>query len=345
MIQASRRPSTIRIYEATWSAFSRWCLNHHLEASSATIPQVLEFLQDGLDKGLAPNTLRRQVAALSTILSSDTQLLISRHPQVKGFLKGESNLCPPPIHRYPTWDLTVVLQALTVPPFEPLRMVGLRHLTLKAAFLVTITSARRISELAALSIRGDLCIFHPDRVILRLDPAFIPKINTVFHRAQEMILPDFCPQPRHQREVTWHKLDVRRAVRIYIKRTAPFRKSEALFVSFQPASMGKKVTSSTIGRWLRVSIKMSYETQARPIPSRITAHSTRSAATSAAWATQAPIEEICCAAMWSGPFPFIRNYRLDTFASAEPSFGRRVLQRVVASNVAPDISSSLPTST
>ncbi|XP_032076961.1 uncharacterized protein LOC116511202 [Thamnophis elegans] len=45
----------------------------------------------------------------------------------------------------------------------------------EVAFLVAITSTRRISELQALSTREDLCVFHQDRVMLRLAPSFIPK--------------------------------------------------------------------------------------------------------------------------------------------------------------------------
>lgn len=35
----------------------------------ASMVNVLEFLQDGFEAGLSPNILRRQVAALSSILS------------------------------------------------------------------------------------------------------------------------------------------------------------------------------------------------------------------------------------------------------------------------------------
>lgn len=82
---------------------------------------------------------------------------------------------------------------------------------------MAITLARRISELAALSVREELCFFHMDQVELLLDPAFLPKINSWFYRAQELILPDFCPNPSHSREPIWHTLDVRRALHIYIK--------------------------------------------------------------------------------------------------------------------------------
>ncbi|XP_060546801.1 uncharacterized protein LOC132711537 [Pantherophis guttatus] len=330
-MQAARRPSTSRIYEATWQSFSKWCRRSSIDPLSASVLQVLCFLQDGFDSGLTPNTLRRQVAAIASILSCNSPDSIARHPHIRIFLRGAVNLRPPPIHRYPTWNLNKVLNALTLSPFEPLRQVSLRFLSFKVAFLVAITSARRISELASLSIRSDLCIFHTDRVVLRLDPAFLPKINSRFHRAQELVLPDFCPRPGHRLERSWHLLDVRRALKIYISRTAPLRRTEALFVSFQPASIGARVSSVTIGRWIRATIATAYQQQHLPVPPRITAHSTRSAATSAAWATQATLEEVCRAATWTSISPFIRHYRVDSFASADAAFGRRVLQEVLRS--------------
>lgn len=49
----------------------------------------------------------------------------------------------------------------------------------------------------------------------------------------------------------------------------------------------------------------------------------------AAWAMPAPLLEICRAATWTSRSLFIKHYKLDQFASAEASFGRRVLQRVL----------------
>lgn len=53
------------------------------------------------------------------------------------------------------WDLSLVLQALTGEPFEPMESCAVKLLTLKAFFFfVAITTARRVSELEALSIRA-----------------------------------------------------------------------------------------------------------------------------------------------------------------------------------------------
>lgn len=144
---------------------------------------------------------------------------------------------PVVVHHYPTWDLQKVLQAFSKAPFEPLGTVHLSFLTYKTLLLVAITLPRRISELAVLSVRDDLCVFHLDRAVLYLDPAFMPKINSWFHRAQELVFPDFCPNPLHARE----------ALRIYIKRTQSFRCTEALCVLFA-VSEGTEANHFGIGQ-------------------------------------------------------------------------------------------------
>lgn len=143
--------------------------------------------------------------------------------------------------------------------FEPLHSISIYYLTLNVVFLIGITTARLMSELATLPIRQDLCIFHPDRGILHLDLAFVRKVNSIFHRTQELVLPDFCPNPTYQLERKWHYLDVRRELHVYIKQTAAFRSSEALFVKFQPGGKkGSKTSSSDFGHWARAAISRAY---------------------------------------------------------------------------------------
>lgn len=115
-IQALWQPSTDRIYLATWWAFCAWCDQNGILALQASIVNILGFLQEGLSKGLSPNTLRRQVAAISMILTCGIFTSLAQHPLICHFLQGATNLCPPALHRYPTWDLPIVLNSLTGPP-------------------------------------------------------------------------------------------------------------------------------------------------------------------------------------------------------------------------------------
>ncbi|TNN58198.1 hypothetical protein EYF80_031558 [Liparis tanakae] len=66
-------------------------------------------------------------------------------------LKGSLRLRPPSTPRAPLWDLPMVLDTLCSPPFETLSVSELRWLSAKIVFLLTITSAKRVSELHALS--------------------------------------------------------------------------------------------------------------------------------------------------------------------------------------------------
>ncbi len=103
-------------------------------------------------------------------LSAEDCALISR------FLRGAQRLTVrstgPAV---PPWDLDVVLGALQSPPFELLGGADLRWLSIKTAFLLAVTSARRVSELHALSVHDDCCRFSLDgsSVVLRPNPAFL----------------------------------------------------------------------------------------------------------------------------------------------------------------------------
>ena len=50
----------------------------------------------------------------------------------------------------PQWDLDIILETLSKPPYVPLREASLKHLTLKTFFLLAMASAGRRSELQAL---------------------------------------------------------------------------------------------------------------------------------------------------------------------------------------------------
>lgn len=123
-IQASRRASTNRIYDATWRVFCCWCHPKDIVPSQALTHQILDFLQEGLDAALSPNTLRRQVATLSSVLLFRSNTSLAQNPLIRCFLNGATNLRPPVLHRYPTWDLTMVLQVLTD---LPLNLCGKLH--------------------------------------------------------------------------------------------------------------------------------------------------------------------------------------------------------------------------
>ncbi|CAJ0940690.1 unnamed protein product [Ranitomeya imitator] len=258
---SAHKASSASIYHRAWKTFFSWCRLRGHPPLVFSIPCILDFLQSGLDSGLALSSLKGQISALSVLF----QRRIAANLQVKTFIQGVSHVVPP--YRMPleTWDLNLVLGVLQEPPFEPLQDVPLSVLSWKVAFLVAVTSIRRVSELAALSCRAPFLAFHQDKVVLRPSPAFLPKVVSSFHLNEDIILPSFCPQPKHRVEKALHTLDVVRALRRYISRTAHFRKLDALFVLPEGHRKGLAASKATIARWIRSAIQESYRVRGSPV--------------------------------------------------------------------------------
>ena len=76
----------------------------------------------------------------------------------------------------PSWDLDVVLRSLSLPPFEPLASATFRDLTKRTLFLVSLATAKRVSELQALSARvasigGDLSLAYLPGFVVKTESA------------------------------------------------------------------------------------------------------------------------------------------------------------------------------
>ncbi len=74
-------------------------------------------------------------------------LVLSDSSSSTPFLRGIRRMRPPVCPRMPTWDLAVVLEALSKAPFEPLEEVPLRFHTVKTVFLLAISSLKRVNDL------------------------------------------------------------------------------------------------------------------------------------------------------------------------------------------------------
>ncbi|XP_077152136.1 uncharacterized protein LOC143816067 [Ranitomeya variabilis] len=319
----SRKEVTTKIYTKIWKKF----LMFHQQplGDKAPISAILEFLQKGWELGLAVNTLRVHVSALGALYNSD----IAGNRWVARFIRACQRSNPIHIVRIPPWDLNLVLDALTEPPFEPLDSISIKNLTLKTALLLALTSARRVSDIHALSVDPPYLMILQDKIVLKPDPAYLPKVATKFHRTQEIYLPSFYENPASEEERKYHSLDVKRAILEYLDRTQSWRQSRALFISFQNQKKGSGVTKSSIARWIREAIWLAYSAKGVTPPEGIRAHSTRAMATSWAEKADVPIEMICKAATWSSPSTFYKHYRLDLSANASLQFGRSVLSAVV----------------
>ncbi|CAC5394889.1 unnamed protein product [Mytilus coruscus] len=168
---------------------------------------------------------------LSSLLSPIDNIPIGQHPYIIRLLKGVFNSRPPKVKLVPEWDLHKILDMLQKSPFEPLREAEIKFVTYKVIFLTAITTFRRCSDLQALRIGEGI-------------------VNV---------------QSRDNK-----KLDPKRAIAIYLKRTEKVRKDEGkLFLSL--VKPFKPVSSQTIARWIVNTIKMAYGED----DFKVNAHSTR----------------------------------------------------------------------
>ncbi len=318
-ISEARAPSTRRLYALKWSVFSTWCLNRGENPSTSELAVVLSFLQELLDKGRSHSTLKVFVAAIAAFHAPIAGQSVGRDNSVVRFLKGARRLNPPRPLTVPTWDLPTVLRALKGPPFEPLQSTNLRSLSLKTALLLALASVKRVGDLQALSISPACLEFGPNdsKVILKPRHGYVPKVLSTPFRAQVITL-SALPPSEEDRELSL--LCPVRALRIYFERSAPFRRTEQLFVSFGNRSKGHPVTKQRLSKWIVDAVMLAYSSLGLQCPIGVRAHSTRGIASSWAWSSGVSITEICAAAGWATPSTFARFYNLDI-----PALQARVL--------------------
>lgn len=132
----------------------------------------MDFIQGGVQRELSICALKVQVAALLLFLD----IRLTEDPLNKSFLLARARCTPRVVKQLAPWDLSLVLNALTRAPFEPLREAVLMMVTLKFTFLLAITSCRRISDLESLSCKDPFLRILEDRAVINPDPLYLRKV-------------------------------------------------------------------------------------------------------------------------------------------------------------------------
>ena len=203
------------------------------------------------------------------------------------------------------------MSALRDKPYEPLRKADMRLVTLKLAFLLSVTSARRISEIHALGIDNAHLVLNPESAILRVNRSFLPKNKTDITLNSKLELQAFYPKPSNEIEKQQRLNCPIRALRIYLKRSNAYRKDNALFVNFEKRSLGKAVSKAALSKWLSEVIKNTYTINGREPPIKRNPHSIRGIVASWAEVGHATPSEIAEAGTWTNLLSFTIFYRLD----------------------------------
>ncbi len=157
-IASDIRNSSSIIYDNKWKCFTKWLrkkgIKDPLQTNITNIAEFLNYLFE--DKGLEVSTINGYKAAISKVLQLVTKLDISNNPYIKALISNFANERPIHSKVYPSWDLTIVLNALKKSQYEPLQNATLFNLTKKTIFLLLFAPGARRSDIHALDINNVL---------------------------------------------------------------------------------------------------------------------------------------------------------------------------------------------
>ena len=305
----ARRDSTVKVYDAKWQIFCDWADQRKIDPIQATPQIVADFLTFLFSvKKCQVSTIRGYRSTISNTLKYRTGYDFGSHPILSELISHLRNKRPVDRSLAPKWYLAFVLSHICKAPFEPLDKASLFHLSVKTVFLVTLATARRVSEVHAFSIDSDHLRFSnlDGSLILRTQVGFLAK-NQLPSRAPDSItipkLSNFCRKSDNVNRM----LCPVRAVKIYLNKTKSLRKHrKRLFIPTQ----GDK---PTLSRWVKYAIKNAYDTISKN-PNRLfkpRAHELRAISASWAYMNNIPLEEILKSAVWSSSSRFASHYLRD----------------------------------
>ena len=181
-VSKSRRDSTVKVYDAKWQIFRDWADQRKIDPIQATPQIVADFLTFLFSvKKCQVSTIRGYRSTISNTLKYRTGYDFASHPVLSELIKSFAKQRPVDRSLAPKWDLAFVLSHMCKAPFEPLDKASLFHLSVKTVFLVTLATARRVSEVHAFSIDSDHLRFSnlDGSLILRTQVGFWLRISSL----------------------------------------------------------------------------------------------------------------------------------------------------------------------
>ena len=298
LLIAATRSSTHKTYNSSWNRWCRWCSGRKIDPLHTSISDILTFLTEAFNKGLAYRSLNVLRSAISSTHPAIDGYHVGQHPYVTRLLRGALNSRPPKPRYTHTWNVDVMVKYIV--SLDKNRSLALKVISMKLVTLFALTCPERISALATLDLRH--CSIHPEGVSFKLTT---PRKSGSADKLAEAFFARFDQDKR---------LCSVECLRQYLKSTRDIRpvipssQPDRLFISF--IRPHKPVTSTTLGRWLRNFMK------AAGIDSKIfKAHSVRGASTTAAANAFVPLSTIMAMADWSSSSTFRTFYYKPLFNS------------------------------
>ena len=313
-IAAPQRSSRRTIYKSKWTLFEKWCRENSVDFSAPSVKQVSDFfmyLYQDLNR--RPSTIDGYRMAIVDTLGPTGQH-IAQSSELHRLLSSFHRDRPKSSRNLPKWNLSV-LNELTKAPFEPMKDTDLKHLTLKTAFLLTLASGKRRSEIHAWVANKVSNLGQWEKVALFPSSDFIAK-NQLAREGFQSVSPVTIAAlttivDRQFKED--RTLCPVRALRYYLDRTKDLRGSRSLlFISFKKGHTSD-IRPATLSSWLKQTILLCYkqaDQQALDLV-QVKAHDIRAFAASKAFYGGVSVDQIMQACHWKAHNTFKNFYLKD----------------------------------
>ena len=306
-----QKSSTLGVYEGQWKGFCDWCSEREIDPLSPSPQVVADFLCEKNNLGRAFSTLVGYKTAINKVWKAVLNVDLNENDALSNLLanfKRDFSKRKDPV---PKWDLSLVLQTLSKPPFEPLDTVDLKFVTFKTIFLLALASGRRRGELHAL--KADIQRTEVgSEITLFTDVQFVAKTKLA-DRGCTVMQPLVIRALSNQDQNTEELLCVVRSVQKYLVRTEDIRRGrERLFVSFKKGFKGD-ICANTISSWIKKTVLLAYESSSEDHLQQfeVRAHDVRGLAASWALLKNVSLEEILGACSWRSHNTFTQFYLKD----------------------------------
>lgn len=247
----------------------------------------MDFLLHLHDKGLSYSAINTARSALSSVMKVEG-VPFGNSELVTRFMRGIFNINPALPKHARIWDTNIVLHYLE--KMSPRKSITLKQLTLKTVMLLALLTGQRAQT---------IYLFEIDNITFQGD-----QVQITIARLIKTSKPSWHLEPIKFTKYVNKKLCIVTYLKHYMDRTRVLRNNEQqLFISYRKPY--KKVTKSTISRWVRtVMAKSGIDT------SKFKAHSTR-AATNSKVSKFLPLTTILKSGGWRNSVTYAKHYNLQ----------------------------------
>lgn len=268
----------------------KWCLFCHertLDQCEISPINVVNFLAQLFNEGASYRTINLARSAVSAFLSPSAAESVGNHPLVVRLLRGVFQSRPALPKYQSTWNVDIVITFLT--DWPNINNSSLTELTLRTVMLLALLSGQRGQTIHLLK---ETDISFPFTDYCEINFTSLLKHTTPKAHLKPLTFKAFDNE----------KLCIVSHLKEYLARTSPLRSDSGLFIGC--VKPHKHVARETISRWIKSVLK-----GAGIDIRQFSAHSTRSASTSAAALRDVPLDTIMLAAGWSHTSTFARFYQ------------------------------------